>query len=119
MAFASIPQAQLPLSETHLQAASLTPYYQPRNVITTLNYYNHNDGLPPAPIYIGKPETYRQPSNEQLVTVEDIRGSEHEFSLDLTGFQMVKHESEEKEFKNEAQVKRVYYKETEVLLKKV
>ncbi|RDW67064.1 hypothetical protein BP5796_09813 [Coleophoma crateriformis] len=39
--------------------------------------------------------------------------------LDSTGFQIVKHKSEEKEFKDEAQVKKVYYKEIEVLLKKV
>jgi len=53
------------------------------------------------------------------VVVHDIRGSEHEYTLDTKGFQVVKHESKEKEFLNDDQIKKVYYPETEELLKRV
>lgn len=117
MASAHVQDAQLPLSNK--QSASQASIYKPHCVTTTLNYYNDRDGLLPAPIIIGNPETYKQPSNEQPVTVKDIRGIEHDFTLDLAGFQYVIHESKEKEFKDEELVKSVYYEETESLLKKV
>lgn len=99
---------------------SVQPKYQPRDVSTTLNYYKDNeDGSPPAPAYVGKPETYDRPTVPQTVTIHDIRGSEEKHTLDLTGFQIVHHESVEREFIDEEKIKDNYYKETEELLKKV
>ncbi|KAL3420295.1 hypothetical protein PVAG01_08794 [Phlyctema vagabunda] len=93
--------------------------YQPRDVTTSVNYHKDNeDGSPPAPSYVGKPETYERPALPQTVTVHDIRGSEEKYTLDSTGFQIVKHESQEKDFLDDEQIKRVYYAETEELLKK-
>jgi len=92
--------------------------YQPRNISTTLNYHKDNpDGSPPAPSYSNRPESYERLTTPLDVTVHDIRGSENKYSLDTTGFQIVHHESAEKDFLDEEQIKRVYYPEVEQLLK--
>ena len=117
MASASVQRAQLPLLSN--ASTSPSPGHQPFCVTTTLNYYNDTDESSPAPIIIGKPETYKQPSNEHSVIVRDIRGAEEDFTLDLVGFQYVKHESREKEFTDEDRIKSVYYEETEGFLRKM
>jgi hypothetical protein len=84
---------------------------KPRHVHTSLNYYKAaEDGSPPHPTYIGKPETYERPSEPLEVTVHDIRGHEQEYTLD-------NHESKEKDFLDDEQIKAVYYPEIEQLLK--
>lgn len=91
----------------------------PRDITATFNYFKPNeDGSLPAPTYVTKPETYERPVLPQQATVYDIRGSEDEYTLDTKGFQVVKHESKEKDFLDDEQIKRVYYPETEELLKK-
>jgi hypothetical protein len=101
-------------------AAVTQSKHRPRDVVTSLNYFKDSeDGSPPAPAYVGKPETYDRPTVAETVTVHDIRGSESRYTLDTTGFQIVNHESKEKDFTNDEQIKDIYYKETEELLKKV
>lgn len=96
-----------------------TSTYTPRNVNTTLNYFLPNaDGSPPKPSYVGRPETYFRPTDPHPVTVHDIRDSESQYSLDTTGFQVVNHESKEKDFVDDAHIKEVYYPEVEDILKK-
>jgi len=95
------------------------PAYTPRDVTTTLHYLRPNeDGSPPAPSYVGRPETYVKPANAHTVTVHDIRGSEQDYSLDKTGFEIFRHESKEKDFTDEEKIKDIYYKEVEEILKK-
>ncbi len=101
-----------------LIATVQTPKIQPRDVTTILNYFKDNeDGSPPAPSYVGKPETYSRPTLPQQAVVHDIRGSEDQYTLDTKGFQIVKHQSQEKEFVDDDQIRRIYYPETEELLK--
>jgi len=108
----------LPSSTIQVSTGS-TRSYKPRDVTTTLNYYLPNaDGSPPEPSYVGRPETYIRPVEPHTAIVHDIRGSEVNFSLDKTGFEIVKLESKEKEFVDEDAIKNVYYKEVEELLKK-
>lgn len=91
---------------------------QVHDVHTELHYYKDpGDGSPPAPIYIGKPETYQRPAETRSVLVHDIRGTEDQYTLDKTGFQIYKHQSVEKDFLDDEQIKKVYYPETERLLK--
>ena len=88
------------------------------DVPTQLNYYKDpGDGSEPAPSYVGKPETYERPFEPLDVVVEDIRGREDQFTLDKNGFQIYHHESKEKDFTDDDQIKSVYYPETEQLLK--
>jgi hypothetical protein len=54
-----------------------------------------------------------------VVPIHDIRGHENEYTLDKNGFQIQPHQTQEKEFKDDAKIKDGYYKEVEELLKKV
>jgi hypothetical protein len=92
---------------------------QGRDVAATFNYYkDHADGSPPAPNYVNKSSSYyREPLSQQQL-VRDVRGREHHYTLDTTGFQILKHQSVEKDFKDDEQIKSLYYPETEQLLKK-
>lgn len=91
--------------------------YQPRNVSTTMFYHKPNeDGSPPEPAYIGKPEPVRL-KEEVPVTVYDIRGRESDYSLDKTGFQIVKHKTAVMDWTDDQHIKDVYYPECEKILK--
>lgn len=88
------------------------------DVNTTLNYYKDPpDGGPPPPNYVGKPESYERPVDTRSVLVHDIRGTEDQYTLDKTGFQIYNHQSVEKDFVDDEKIKKVYYPETERLLK--
>jgi hypothetical protein len=106
----------------HTTAVNSTPKttsYQPRDITAIFNYFKDNeDGSPPHPSYVGKPETYYRPTVALQATVHDIRGSEDKYTLDTTGFQVVNHESAEKDFADDEQIKSVYYPEIEDILKK-
>jgi len=51
------------------------------------------------------------------VDVTDISGHESQYTLDSHGFQIVQHESREKRFLDDDEIKSTYYPETEQLLK--
>ena len=92
---------------------------QARDVFADFNYYKDpGDGSLPAPTYVGKPETYDRPVETTTMLVHDIRGEEHKYSLDTTGFQIYRHASQETAFQDEAEIKRIYYPEVEDILKK-
>lgn len=92
---------------------------KPRDVTATFNYYKDPaDGSPPAPNYVNKPSSYERVPIPQQLVVHDVRGTEAQYSLDTTGFQIYNHESVEKEFLDDEKIKAVYYPETEELLKK-
>jgi hypothetical protein len=104
---------------TAVASTQKTNPYQPRDVTTIFNYFKDNeDGSPPHPSYVGRPETYYRPTVPLQATVRDIRGSEDKYTLDTTGFQIVKHSSEEKDFADDEHIKSVYYPEIEDILKK-
>jgi hypothetical protein len=99
-------------------ADSPPPSHQ-KVVQTTLNYYldprfgGHSEFVP------GTAGAYRRAFDAQPVQISDIREREAEFSLSTSGFQLYKHTSVEKDFRDEELVKSVVYPETEKLLKKV
>ena len=95
----------------------------PHDVSTTLNYFaSIDDDAPYRYIYTtppaGKAE-HNLGDDPRPVVVHDARGREDEFSLDVHGFQFVRHVSAETEFVDEQRIKEVYYKEAEELLKRV
>jgi hypothetical protein len=100
------------------EPTSQTQNYKPRDILATFNYFKDNeDGSPPEPNIVSKPQTYQRPATSQQLTVHDIRGSEDQYTLDSTGFQIVKHKSVEKDFLDEERIKSIYYPEAEALLK--
>ncbi|KAJ5103043.1 hypothetical protein N7532_003572 [Penicillium argentinense] len=100
------------------QKPSIPVSDKPHHVQTTLNFLKENeDGSPPSPSYVGKPETYDKPTVSISVTIHDVSGRELDYSLDDQGFQFYYHESAEKDFLDDEKIKREYYPETERLLK--
>ena len=90
-----------------------------RDVVANFNYYKDpGDGSLPAPSYVDKPETYERPVETRPMLVHDIRGEEDKYTLDTKGFQIYKHVSQETAFRDEAEIKRIYYPEVVDILKK-
>lgn len=117
MASAAI-QAPSSHGSTLTEKLSLPVSEKPHHVQTTLNFFKENeDGSPPSPNIVSKPESYDRPSIPLPVTVHDVSGHELDYSLDGNGFQLYYHESTEKEFLDDEKIKREYYPETEQLLK--
>ncbi|KAK3905520.1 hypothetical protein C8A05DRAFT_30685 [Staphylotrichum tortipilum] len=106
-----------------ISTTPLGPEPKQHNVRAVLNYYKDpEDGSPPAPFYVGRPLTEQSQSRPTVsvdVDVTDITGRESKYTLDSHGFQLVKHESREKRFLDEDEIKGIYYPETEQLLKDV
>lgn len=93
---------------------------QLHNVHTTMNFFKPNeDGSPPSPAYMARPETFERPPETHNVLIQDVTGKESNFSLEKEGFQFVPHVSAEKDFADQERVKDVYYKEIDALLKKL
>ncbi|KAI0467364.1 hypothetical protein F4859DRAFT_518055 [Xylaria cf. heliscus] len=113
------PTGSLPTFFTEgLQAAGGST--SPSEVEAVLNYFKDNeDGSPPAPTYVNRPETYERPVAPEHVKITNIAGREAEFTLDKQGFQVVPNVAQEKDFVDDEHIKAVYYPETEQLLKDV
>ena len=93
---------------------------KPNDIEADFNYFKDlGDGKPPKPSIIGKPETYDRPVQRETMIVHDIRGDEDKFSLDKTGFLIYKHDSKEKDFRDEAKIKENYYPEIEKIMKEL
>ncbi|KAI1110670.1 hypothetical protein F5Y14DRAFT_343249 [Nemania sp. NC0429] len=111
------PTGSLPTFFTeglHAAAGSTSP----SEVEAVLNFFQDNeDGSPPEPTYVGRPETYERPVQSHRVKITNIAGREAEFTLDKQGFQIYPHVAQEKDFNDDEHIKAVYYPETEQLLK--
>ncbi|OCL06698.1 hypothetical protein AOQ84DRAFT_296504 [Glonium stellatum] len=94
---------------------------QKRNVDTMLNYYRDpGDGTPPLPVYVGGGTvTNGRPVIPIPMTIHDISGEESKYTLSNHGFQLVRHQSQEDQFRIDKRVKEEYYRECEVLIKAV
>lgn len=106
-------------NDLEISAAQMTlKAHEAHDVIADFNYYKDpGDGSPPAPTYVGRPETYERPSETRTMLVHDIRGEEDKYTLDTKGFQVHRHVSRETTFEDEEEIKRVYYPEIEEILK--
>ncbi|KAM0820284.1 hypothetical protein AB5N19_06103 [Seiridium cardinale] len=111
---------QLPAAAaTTLDNVAKASTIAPHDVDTVLNFFKPNDdGSPPAPVYVNRPETHDRPVEPHPIRIRDITGREDQFTLDKNGFQVHKHTSLEKYFLDDEKIKDEYYKETEQLLKK-
>jgi hypothetical protein len=115
-----LPQSTPTFSHQILNESAKSSTTKTHDVQTTLNYYKPNeDGSPPHPTYVDRPETYDRPVEPHNVTVHDVTGREKEYTLDGNGFQFHRHTSVEKDFLDDEQIKAQYYPETEQLLKDV
>ncbi|RYP46929.1 hypothetical protein DL769_011359 [Monosporascus sp. CRB-8-3] len=111
---------QLPTTALTTVAPGAKAAAAPHDVDTVLNYHKPNeDGSPPHPTYVDRPETYERPVDVHPVHITDITGKEPDYTLDKNGFQVVSHTAQEKDFLDDDQIRAVYYPETEQLLKDV
>ena len=118
MASAAVHQSTNSGHITTFEPVAIQTGITKHDVHTTLNYHKPNeDGSPPAPTYVGKPETYERPVDVVAVKVNDIRGETDKYTLDCTGFQLYNFPSQEKDFLDDEKIKAEYYPETERLLK--
>lgn len=80
-----------------------------------LNYYKpSNDSF----AYLGTAKEKLREFDVTEVTIRDIRCCNEDFNLDKNGFQLVEHESVEKAFENEEDIRSTVYNETAELLKR-
>lgn len=90
---------------------------QTQTVHTTINYrLDPSQGGDPVN-YPGTYQAYLRKFDTRPVTIQDIRGREDEFNLDVHGFQLKKHQSAETEFDDNERIKRIVHPEIEGLLK--
>lgn len=113
-----LSQTHAPISQVPSRPDTVSKTQEPHHVVADFNYYKDPcDGTPPPPAIVSKPETFQKPTETRRVTVHDIRGEEESYSLDKNGFEIYRHESKEKEFLDEEQIKGGYYAEVEEILK--
>lgn len=114
----AVPPHELSSSLSALSLNEVPKPQEVHNVVADFHYYKDpGDGTPPPPNIAGQPETYRKAPETRSLTVHDIRGTEDQYTLDKTGFQIYHHQSVEKDFRDEEQIKNTYYPEVEKLLK--
>ena len=100
--------------------APTTTLSEPAKVIhTTLNYFLDIERGGHVDITPGTAGFYCRKDDTHPVDIHDMRGLEEDFNLNKQGFQIHKHSSVEKEFRDDDQIKSVYYPETEEWLKMV
>uniref|UniRef100_A0A0B7JZR1 Amino acid permease/ SLC12A domain-containing protein n=1 Tax=Bionectria ochroleuca TaxID=29856 RepID=A0A0B7JZR1_BIOOC len=106
------------LEEETEHLSTLAQYTDKRDVRTILNYHKDNeDGSPPRPTYVDRPDSYERPYSSHDATIHDVRGEEHLYTLDKNGFEIYRRAAAEKDFVDDEHIKAVYYPETEQLLK--
>ncbi|GJJ11695.1 hypothetical protein Clacol_005931 [Clathrus columnatus] len=92
-------------------------------ISTTLHYFKPPpDGSKPwveTNLQTGEHSSNVSQGSSKQVIIENVRGHESEYDLDTTGFLFLEHESQCKNFEDEATIKDVYYKESIGLIKKV
>jgi hypothetical protein len=90
--------------------------------VTAGLHYTVDTGVKPVNETFGPNNICRRVTGEHEVRqmqIRDGRPLAGEFSLDVTGFEFVRHETKMKDFFDAEELKRVYYPEVEVLVKKV
>ncbi|OGM45386.1 GA4 desaturase family protein [Aspergillus bombycis] len=92
---------------------------RPRQVVQTFLNYWPATGPVQRELILGTIGAYRRPIDSRPALIEDVRGQERAFALDIHGFQFIKHVSQHVASFEEASVKRYMYPEAEDILKNV
>ena len=88
------------------------------DIITTLNYFREPH-VGSRGFTAGTAGFHRRKHNAVQSVVHDVRGREDEFKLDIQGFEFHHWKSAVTDFRDDEEVKRVYYKEVEEFVKKL
>ena len=87
-----------------------------QDVQTSLNYWPAQ-GPVQRQLILGTIGAYRRPIDSRPMSIQDVRGQEGKFALDIHGFQFIKHVSQHVASFDEASVKTHMYPEAEIILK--
>ena len=89
----------------------------PAHLEATINYFPKAGG---TTSYIpGSAAFYKRKFTPTTVRINDIRGTEADYSLDKQGFQLVRHESKQGDYSDVPRIQDFYFAETEDLVKRV
>jgi hypothetical protein len=100
-----------------MATSTMTTIAVPVQIETTINYFPEEGGT--TSYTTGSAEFFNRKFSPTKVLVQDIRGSEKEYSLAKQGFQWVRHASEQGDFDDETRIKSFYFAETEELIRRV
>ena len=87
------------------------------DVLTTFNYFQDPTPTEKDCLY-GTATFWRKQYAQRKSIVHDIRGHEDDFKLDVHGFEFHRHRSAVSDWKDDEQIKQIYYPEVDALLKK-
>lgn len=91
-----------------------------KTVETTLNYYLDPSKGGHTSYQIGVTDYFRRKFDPHTAYIEDIRGREGDFKLDVHGFQHEKHGGRlETDWSDNDEVKKIVYPETELFVKRI
>ena len=88
------------------------------DIVTSINYFREPDSGERI-FTAGSAGFHRRKHNTVQSVVHDIRDQEDEFKLDKQGFEFHHWKSAVTDFRNDEEVKNIYYKEVEEFVKKV
>ena len=93
---------------------------QPRNIKTTLTYCVDDGTMPvnETKDMITKMPSYSGNFDEHIVTIKNARQIPQHLNLEVNGFELVKHNSQVKDFINKEELTNTYYPEIEALVTK-
>lgn len=103
------------LTEFPYLLLSLTPFHTHMFTTAKPTYFSPPADGPIAFSHVNvDPATGEQPKNwnedVRVVQIEDIRGKEHEFSLDISGFQYYRHPAKHTMFTDDKEIEEGYGK---------
>ena len=93
---------------------------QPRNIKTTLTYCVDDGTMPvnETKDMITKMPSYSGNFDEHIVTIKNARQIPQHLNLEVNGFELVKHNSQVKDFINKEELTNTYYPEIKALVTK-
>ena len=102
-----------------MTAAAVVNALPDKSVGAPFNYFLDESLGGSRILYSPTASLYRRKHDSHVVKVQDIRGAESNFSLDIQGFQICEQPSTEKAFEDEAVIKTTVYDEAAELVKKM
>jgi len=102
-----------------MAAAELVNGFPGKKVEAAFNYFLDESLGGSRVLYSPTASLYRRKYDENFIQVQDIRGAEDNFDLDIQGFQICKHGCTEEIPEDESAIKSAIYAETAEFLKKM
>ncbi len=100
-----------------MTTSTITASTASNHVETKINYFPEKGGT--TSYTTGSATFFNRTFTATDVRVEDIRGRETDFCLEKQGFQLIRHQSRQDDFKDDGNITEFYFPETEALIQRV